>query len=78
MLLRRKRNWLLKMYKIVIWEGTKMIEETIVINIPPVEEWPMKQLKSVCRYNKIKGYTKMNREQLVQHVKVILGHIKTK
>lgn len=55
-----------------------MIEETIVINIPPVEEWPMKQLKSVCRHNKIKGYTKMNREHLVQHVKVILGHIKTK
>ncbi|WP_167332908.1 hypothetical protein [Bacillus gaemokensis] len=51
-----------------------MSEETITINIPPVEEWPLKQLKSVCRHNKIKGYTKMGREQLIQHVRVILGY----
>ncbi|MBJ8030709.1 hypothetical protein [Bacillus cereus group sp. N21] len=53
-----------------------MREETIVINIPRVEEWTLRNLKSVCRHNKIKGYTKMNREQLVQCVKEILGHIK--
>ncbi|WP_176546799.1 hypothetical protein [Bacillus pseudomycoides] len=52
-----------------------MSKETVVINIPSVEEWPMKQLKSVCRHNKIKGYTKMTREQLMHHVRVILGHM---
>ncbi len=54
-----------------------MSEETIVINIPAVEEWPLKQLKSVCRHNKIKGYTKMDREQLVQHVKEIIRNMKS-
>lgn len=49
-----------------------MSEETIVINIPPVEEWTLRNLKSVCRHNKIKGYTKMERDQLVQCVKGIL------
>lgn len=53
-----------------------MNQETIVINIPPVEEWSLKQLKSVCRHNKIKGYTKMNREQLVKHVKEIIKNMK--
>ncbi|MDZ4486009.1 hypothetical protein ORM86_22725 [Bacillus cereus] len=54
-----------------------MNQETIVINIPPVEEWPLKQLKSVCRHNKIKGYTKMDREQLVKHVKEIIKNMKS-
>lgn len=53
-----------------------MSEETITINIPPVEEWTLKNLKSVCKHNKVKGYTKMERKQLVQCVKKILGHIK--
>ncbi|MEM5662336.1 hypothetical protein AAHB62_31785 [Bacillus cereus] len=53
-----------------------MSQETIVINIPPVEEWPLKQLKSVCRHNKIKGYTKMDREQLIKHVKEIIESMK--
>ncbi|MFY0138596.1 hypothetical protein [Bacillus cereus] len=54
-----------------------MNQETIVINIPPVEEWPLKQLKSVCRHNKIKGYTKMDREQLVNQVKEIIKNMKS-
>ncbi|WP_242480028.1 hypothetical protein [Bacillus cereus group sp. N21] len=53
-----------------------MSDQTVIINIPPVEEWPMKQLKSVCRHNKVKGYTKMDREQLVQHVKEIIKNMK--
>jgi hypothetical protein len=52
--------------------GIGMSEETIVINIPPVEEWTLRNLKSVCRHNKIKGYTQMERDQLVQCVKGIL------
>lgn len=53
-----------------------MSEETIVINIPPIEKWTMKELKYVCRHNKVKGYTKMEHKQLVQSVKEILGHKK--
>jgi len=49
-----------------------MNDKTVIVSIPPVEEWPLKQLKSVCRHNKIKGYTKMDREKLVQHVKEII------
>lgn len=54
-----------------------MNEKTIVINIPPIEKWTMKELKYVCKHNKVKGYTKMERKQLVQCVKKILGHIKS-
>ncbi|WP_197078009.1 MULTISPECIES: hypothetical protein [unclassified Bacillus (in: firmicutes)] len=55
-----------------------MNTKPIVIDIPPVEEWTLRDLKSVCQHNKIKGYTKMDREQLIYHVRVILGHIKAK
>lgn len=51
----------------------RMSEKAVIINIPPVEKWTIKNLKSVCRHNKIKGYTKMERDQLVQCVKDILG-----
>ncbi|WP_420974180.1 hypothetical protein [Bacillus thuringiensis] len=50
-----------------------MSEETITINIPPVEEWTLKNLKSVCKHNKVKGYTKMEHKQLVQCVKKFLA-----
>ncbi|MED1010754.1 hypothetical protein [Bacillus mycoides] len=50
--------------------------QAITINIPPVEEWPLKQLKSVCRHNEIKGYTKMNREELVKHVREVIKNMK--
>ncbi|WP_179863179.1 hypothetical protein [Bacillus pseudomycoides] len=53
-----------------------MSEKTIVINISPIEKWTMKELKYVCKHNKVKDYTKMERKQLVQCVKEILGHIK--
>ncbi|MCR8860369.1 hypothetical protein NQ113_24675 [Bacillus pseudomycoides] len=50
-----------------------MSGKPVIINIPPVENWTIKNLKSVCRHNKIKGYTTMDRDQLVQCVKEILG-----
>ncbi len=59
-------------------EGKRMNTKPIVIEIPPVEEWTLRDLKSICRHNKIKCYTKMDREQLIYHVRVILGHIKAK
>ncbi|WP_215596143.1 hypothetical protein [Bacillus mycoides] len=48
--------------------------QAITINIPPVEKWTLRDLKSVCRHNKIKGYTKMSRDQLIVYVREILGH----
>ncbi|HEY2493071.1 MAG TPA: hypothetical protein VGI33_09190 [Paenibacillus sp.] len=51
--------------------------QAITINIPPVEKWTLRDLKSVCRHNKIKGYTKMSREQLIVHVREILGHMES-
>ncbi|MFD0768849.1 hypothetical protein ACFQZ1_07975 [Bacillus sp. CGMCC 1.60114] len=48
--------------------------QTITINIPTVEKWTLRDLKSVCRRNKIKGYAKMDREQLIVYVREILGH----
>ncbi|PDY91452.1 hypothetical protein [Bacillus toyonensis] len=53
-----------------------MNDQTVIVSIPPVEEWPLKQLKSVCRHNKIKGYTKMDRKELVHHVKEIIKSMK--
>ncbi|WP_180232031.1 Ish1 domain-containing protein [Bacillus cereus] len=51
-----------------------MTEKTITINIPSVEKWTLRDLKSVCRHHKINGYAKMNRDQLIVHVREILGH----
>lgn len=53
-----------------------MSEQTVIINIPPVEEWTITILRYACKNHKVKGYTKMDREQLIQHVKEILGHKK--
>lgn len=55
-----------------------MNEEKIVINIPPVEKWTMKDLKYTCKHKKVKGYTKMSREELIENVKIILKHIPEK
>ncbi|MCJ8008917.1 hypothetical protein ACFFF5_21115 [Lederbergia wuyishanensis] len=49
-----------------------MSKEQIIIEIPPVESWTLKDLKYTCRRNKVKGYTTMNREQLISSVKEIL------
>jgi hypothetical protein len=54
----------------------KMDDKPIVINIPTVDEWPMKDLKRVCRHKKIKGYTKMSREELVLHVREVIRNMK--
>jgi hypothetical protein len=50
-------------------------ETPVVINIPAVETWPITHLRNACKRNKVKGYTKMDREQLIAEVKAILkGH----
>lgn len=53
-----------------------MDEKTVVINIPAVETWPITHLRGACKRNKVKGYTKMNRDQLVEAVKTIMKNFK--
>ncbi|UZW13209.1 hypothetical protein OSC52_15335 [Clostridium pasteurianum] len=48
------------------------MDEHIIIKIPSVKEWNRTQLRYACRKNKVKGYTKMNREQLIVAVEKIL------
>jgi hypothetical protein len=48
------------------------MDEPIIIKIPSVKEWNVTQLRYACRKNKIKGYTKMNREQLIVVVERII------
>ena len=47
------------------------MSEPIIINIPSVENWTTTDLKYACRKNKIKGYTKMDRNLLIEEVKKI-------
>lgn len=49
--------------------------DTVVIKMPSVENWEIKELKYTCKHNKIKGYTKMNRDQLIHEVKKIIVNI---
>lgn len=52
--------------------------DTVVIKMPGVESWSIKELKYTCKHNKVKGYTKMNREELIQEVKSIIEKINVK
>ena len=56
--------------------GNLRKEEPIIINIPSVDSWTITDLKFTCRKNKIKGYTKMSRDQLIIEVKRIIENIK--
>jgi len=47
-------------------------EKPIIINIPAVETWTITDLRYTCRKNKIKGYTKMNRDELIIEVNSII------
>lgn len=50
--------------------------EAVTIKIPKVEEWTITSLRNCCKKNKIKGYTKMSKEQLVKEVENIIKNIK--
>lgn len=49
-----------------------------MINIPPPEEWTLTGLRYTCRKNKVKGYTKMTRTELMYEVKQIIETMKEK
>lgn len=50
-----------------------MKEKPVIINIPSVDTWTLTSLRYACKKNKVKGYTKMNRNQLVEEVKAIIS-----
>lgn len=51
-----------------------MDEKPIVINIPAVDTWNITDLRYTCKRNKVKGYTKMSREELISEVKRIVAN----
>lgn len=53
-----------------------MDEKPIIINIPAIYTWTLKELKYACKKNKVKGYTKMSREELVTAVENIVLNFK--
>jgi len=50
-----------------------MVSEPVIIKIPKIEEWPITHLRKCCQKNKVPGYTKMSRDELVQAVKKIVN-----
>ncbi|MEG3040874.1 MAG: hypothetical protein RR891_02645 [Clostridium sp.] len=48
-----------------------VLNDEVTINIPSVQDWNVTQLRYCCKKNKVKGYTKMTKEQLVDEVKKI-------
>ena len=51
------------------------MNEKVIINIPAVESWNITQLRYTCKKNKVKGYTKMDKPQLIEAVKDIIKNI---
>lgn len=49
----------------------------VVIDIPKVEDWTITDLRYTCSRNKVKGYTKMTKDELVIEVKRIIENMKT-
>lgn len=50
----------------------------IIINIPGVKEWTITDLRKCCSKNKVKGYTKMSREELEEEVSRIIKKLGNK
>ena len=46
--------------------------ESVTIKIPGVSEWTTSELRRCCKGSRVKGYTKMNREQLIEAVNDII------
>lgn len=53
------------------------MNEEVIINIPSVEEWNVTQLRYTCKKNKVKGYTKMDRDELIVAVKEVISKLKS-
>ena len=53
-----------------------ILSEPIIINMPSIDSWNITALRYTCRKNKVKGYIKMDREQLIIEVKKIIHNFK--
>ena len=51
-------------------------DNSATINIPSIESWTITELRYTCRRNKVKGYTKMDKEQLIEEVKKVINKFK--
>lgn len=48
------------------------MSEPIIIDMGKLEDWPITHLRNACKKNKVPGYSKMSKEELVQAVRGIL------
>ena len=48
-----------------------MNNKPIIIDMGKLEDWPITHLRYTCRKNKVKGYTKMSKVELVEEVRKI-------
>lgn len=54
-----------------------MVEKPVILNIPNVETWTMTDLKYTCKRNKVKGYTKMTKDELIVAVNGVIEKLKS-
>jgi hypothetical protein len=47
-----------------------------LFNILPVEKWPKTDLLYTCKKKQVKGYTRMDKPQLIEEVKKIMDGMK--
>lgn len=47
-----------------------------ILNMQPVEKWTKTDLLYACKKNKVKGYTRMGKPQLIEEVKKIMAGMK--
>lgn len=61
-----------------MFENEKIKGDAITINVPAVKDWNITELRRCCKKNKVKGYTKMDKQQLANEVEKILARISEK
>ena len=59
-----------------IFEEAVKTVEPVIINIPGVHTWTKTDLLYTCKKNKVKGYTRMDKPQLIEEVKKIISGMK--
>lgn len=51
-------------------------DDVVIIEVPNIENWTIKELRYTCKHNKIKGYSKMSREQMIVQINEIINKVK--
>lgn len=57
-----------------MFDSQEIKGDPVIIKMPRLEDWPITHLRNACKKNKVKGYSKMNKEQLVDAVRKILDN----